>query len=244
MGKSFWIGTIIVVIILGITAGIIVHVYGDERTERATLKQANELARMKEADFNDKTNENNKSNKNNKNNTNNKNNKNNTNNNKNNIDENNDIDNDENNDNDENSIIIKTSSGEEKTTPNTLIIFESYYSKCGHSKIRSEKIANEYVNKTKEEMQKIYSDWEIKSFSSDRIELFKNENSLCGNHYIVKEENGYVTVYNINKDGQEVLSDKTDISTKYLPKDDNDLLKKGIKANSTSQLEQILADFE
>ena len=41
MGKSFWIGTIIVVIILGITAGIIVHVYGDERTERATLKQAN-----------------------------------------------------------------------------------------------------------------------------------------------------------------------------------------------------------
>ena len=30
MGKGFWIGTIIVVIILGITAGIIVHVYGDE----------------------------------------------------------------------------------------------------------------------------------------------------------------------------------------------------------------------
>ena len=199
MGKGFWIGTIIVVIILGITAGIIVHVYGDERTERATLKQANELARMKEADLNDKTNENNKSNKNNKNN------KNNTNNNKNNIDENNDIDNDENNDNDENSIIIKTSSGEEKTTPNTLIIFESYYSKCGHSKIRSEKIANEYVNKTKEEMQKIYSDWEIRSFSSDRIELFKNENSLCGNHYIVKEENGYVTVYNINKDIKQIF---------------------------------------
>ena len=230
MGKSFWIGTIIIVIILGITAGIIVHVYGDERTERATLKQANELARMKEANLNDKINENNKNNKNN-----------NTNNNKNNNDDNNNIDND---DNDENSIIIKTSSGEEKTTPNTLIIFESYYSKCGHSKIRSEKIANEYVNKTKEEMQKIYSDWEIRSFSSDRIELFKNENSLCGNHYIVKEENGYVTVYNINKDGQEVLSDKTDISTKYLPKDDNDLLKNGIKANSTSQLEQILADFE
>lgn len=203
MGKSFWIGTIIVVIILGITAGIIVHVYGDERTERATLKQANELASMKEANLNDKANKNG-----------------------------------------ENDIIIKTSSGEEKTTPNTLIIFESYYSKCGHSKIRSEKIANEYVNKTKEEMQKIYSDWEIKSFSSDRIELYKNENSLCGNHYIVKEENGYVTVYNINKDGQEVLSDKTDISTKYLPKDDNDLLKNGIKANSTSQLEQILADFE
>ena len=126
-------------------AGIIVHVYGDERTERATLKQANELARMKEANLNDKINENNK---------NNKNNKNNTNNNKNNNDDNNNIDND---DNDENSIIIKTSSGEEKTTPNTLIIFESYYSKCGHSKIRSEKIANEYVNKTKEEMQKIYS---------------------------------------------------------------------------------------
>ena len=227
MGKGFWIGTIIVVIILGITAGIIVHVYGDERTERATMKQANELARMKEANLNDKANKNGRNNG------------------KNGNGENNSYyDNNENSNDVENSVILKTSSGEEKTTPNTLIIFESYYSKCGHSKIRSEKIANEYVNKTKEEMQKIYSDWEIRSFSSDRIELFKNENSLCGNHYIVKEENGYVTVYNINKDGQEVLSDKTDISTKYLPKDDNDLLKKGIKANSTSQLEQILADFE
>lgn len=227
MGKGFWIGTIIVVIILGITAGIIVHVYGDERTERATLKQANELARMKEANLNDKANKNGRNNG------------------KNGNGENNSYyDNNENSNDVENSVILKTSSGEEKTTPNTLIIFESYYSKCGHSKIRSEKIANEYVNKTKEEMQKIYSDWEIRSFSSDRIELFKNENSLCGNHYIVREENGYVTVYNINKDGQEVLSDKTDISTKYLPKDDNDLLKNGIKANSTSQLEQILADFE
>lgn len=227
MGKGFWIGTIIVVIILGITAGIIVHVYGDERTERATLKQANELARMKEANLNDKANKNGRNNG------------------KNGNGENNSYyDNNENSNDVENSVILKTSSGEEKTTPNTLIIFESYYSKCGHSKIRSEKIANEYVNKTKEEMQKIYSDWEIRSFSSDRIELFKNENSLCGNHYIVKEENGYVTVYNINKDGQEVLSDITDISTKYLPKDDNDLLKNGIKANSTSQLEQILADFE
>ena len=227
MGKGFWIGTIIVVIILGITAGIIVHVYGDERTERATLKQANELARMKEANLNDKANKNGRNNG------------------KNGNGENNSYyDNNENSNDVENSVILKTSSGEEKTTPNTLIIFESYYSKCGHSKIRSEKIANEYVNKTKEEMKKIYGDWEIKSFSSDRIELYKNENSLCGNHYIVKEENGYVTVYNINKDGQEVLSDKTDISTKYLPKDDNDLLKKGIKANSTSQLEQILADFE
>ena len=227
MGKSFWIGTIIVVIILGITAGIIVHVYGDERTERATLKQANELARMKEADLNDKANKNGRNNG------------------KNGNGENNSYyDNNENSNDVENTLIIKTSSGEEKTTPNTIIIFESYYSKCGHSKIRSEKISNEYVNKTEEEMKKIYSDWEIKSFSSDRIELYKNENSLCGNHYIVKEENGYVTVYNINKDGQEVLSDKTDISTKYLPKDDNDLLKNGIKANSTSQLEQILADFE
>lgn len=227
MGKGFWIGTIIVVIILGITAGIIVHVYGDERTERATLKQANELARMKEANLNDKANKNGRNNG------------------KNGNGENNSYyDNNENSNDVENSVILKTSSGEEKTTPNTLIIFESYYSKCGHSKIRSEKIENEYVNKTKEEMQKIYSDWEIRSFSSDRIELFKNENSLCGNHYIVREENGYVTVYNINKDGQEVLSDKTDISTKYLPKDDNDLLKNGIKANSTSQLEQILADFE
>ena len=61
---------------------------------------------------------------------------------------------------------------------------------------------------------------------------------------MVKEDDGYVAVYNINNDGQEIIRDKTDISTKYLPQDDQDLLQNGIKANSASELDQILADFE
>lgn len=220
MGKGFWIGTIIVVIILGITAGIIVHVYGDEKIERGTLEQVNELTKMKEASENGNSLK---------------------------ISSNakygeksitNEIKN-----NNEN-YAIDASSSDVKTTPNTILIFESYYSKCGHSQIRSEKIKSEYVNKNQEDIQKIYSDWKIKFFSSEKIELYRDENSICDNHFVVRDMDGYVTVYNINKDGQEIIRDKTDISTKYLPKDDTDLLQNGIKANSMSELEQILADFE
>lgn len=212
MEKGFWIGTIIVVIILGITAGIIVHVYKDAKVEKSTLAEANELSRLNEEKRNVT------------------------------------VDESKNKrigiENSSENIALSTSSSEEKTTPNTILIFECYYSKCGHSQISSEKIKSEYVNKTNDEIAKIYSDWKIKSFSSEKIEMYKEENAICSNHFVVKEDNGYVTVYNINNDGQEIIRDKTDISTKYLPQDDQDLLQNGIKANSASELDQILADFE
>lgn len=212
MEKGFWIGTIIVVIILGITAGIIVHVYKDAKFEKSTLAEANELSRLNEEKRNVT------------------------------------VDESKNKrigiENSSENIALSTSSSEEKTTPNTILIFECYYSKCGHSQISSEKIKSEYVNKTNDEIAKIYSDWKIKSFSSEKIEMYKEENAICSNHFVVKEDNGYVTVYNINNDGQEIIRDKTDISTKYLPQDDQDLLQNGIKANSASELDQILADFE
>ena len=216
MEKGFWVGTIIVVIIIGITAGIIVHIYQDTKVEKSTLADANELSRMKEEKENIIIDEKNKKKIGSENST--------------------GIDGENN--------VLSTSSSDEKTTPNTVLIFECYYSKCGHSQISSKKIDSENVNKTKEEIEKIYGDWKIKSFSSEKIELYKEENSICSNHFVVKEDDGYVAVYNINNDGQEIIRDKTDISTKYLPQDDQDLLQNGIKANSASELDQILADFE
>lgn len=194
MGKSAYIACAIVSIFLGITLGIIVHVYNDEKIEKATIKQVEMINSIKQTE--------------------------------------------------ERNRIVQTSTGEEKTSPNTNIIFETYYNKCGHSKIENSTIDKDDVNKTENEIKEKYSEWNVKSFSGDKIELYKEENSICDNHFIVKENNGYVSVYSIDEDGIEILKEQTEIFTQYLPKEDIDLLRKGIKANSNSQLEQILSDYE
>lgn len=195
MSKTAYLASIIVTIFLGITLGIIVHVYHDEKIEKATLKQVEIINSIKKAE-------------------------------------------------EEQNKVIHASAEEEKVSPNANIIFETYYSSCGHSEIKTNKVDKNDVNKTKAEIKEKYPDWEIKIFTKDEIRLYKEQESRCNNHFIIKENNGYVSVYTLDEEGNELLKEKTDISTKYLPNEDIELLKKGIKANNENQLEQILSDYE
>ncbi len=191
MKKTIWISIIVSVIFLGITAGIIIHVYSDTKIEKATVQQVKEINR--ELD---------------------------------------------------NQIVVETSSIETKTSPNAVITFEIYYSRCGHSKIKKEKIKDSEVNKSEEEIKKIYPNWKIKKFNSDEIAMYREEDNICENHYMIKEKDGYVTIYSIKSDGNEEEKDVTDISTQYLPEEDMKLLQNGIKVNSESELEQVLSDYD
>lgn len=191
MKKSVWFGIVFAIIILGITTGIIVHVYSDERIEQATIEQVKEINRTLE-----------------------------------------------------NQIVVQTVSSDEKVSPNASISFETYYNRCGHSKIEKRKINNTEVNKTENELKDLYPNWKIKKFNSEEILMYKEENSICDDHYMVRENGGYVAVYSIISDDKEELKEKTDISTQYLPEEDIQLLKKGIKANNSLELEQILSDYE
>ena len=179
------------VAILGITLGIIIHVYSNEKIEKATIQQIKEINRI-----------------------------------------------------DENQIVVETASSEEKTTPNTTVVFETYYTQCGHSKTEKKTIDNYEVNKTKEEIEKIYPKWKIKNFSSKEILLYREENELCENHYLIKEKDGHINVYSINKNGKEELKRETEIVTQYLPEKDISLLQNGIKVNSESELEEVLSDYD
>lgn len=191
MRKSLWIGLIFSTIIIGITSGIIAHIYSDEKVEKATLTNIKEIDRP--------------------------------------------ID---------NQIVIKTASTEEKTSPNAEITFETYYNRCAHSKVEKKQISNNAVNKTEKELEEIYPKWKIKKFSSDEIVMYKEENKMCDDHFIIKEKEGYISVYSIDENNNEDLLEKTEIATQYLPEEDIELLKKGIKVNSTTELKRVLSDYE
>ena len=122
-----------------------------------------------------------------------------------------------------NEITIQTTQNEEKVTPNTDLVLKKYYKECNHTINEYVEMPAEMINLTKEEIQKEYEDWEIKEFSVQKVILQKEETGNCNQHYVIKEKDGIIAIYKINKDGEEILKEETAISTQYLSQ--TDLLK-------------------
>ena len=98
---------------------------------------------------------------------------------------------------------------------------------------------------TKQELQDKYPDWVIKEFSKERVVLYKEEQNYCGEHFLVKDVDGFITIYSMdNADEIKERIDITDIETIYLPEADQENLKEGIKVYSQQNLNKLIEDFE
>lgn len=144
-----------------------------------------------------------------------------------------------------NKIIEETSATETKTTPNTKIIEKKYYNVCNHLLQEDEQIKEKFVNKTEAEIQTEYIGWEIQKFTPNEVVVYKEINDYCGEHYLLKELEGQIIVYALDKqDNEKIIIKETGIETKYLPEADIENLKQGIKVYSDRELNNILEDFE
>lgn len=139
---------------------------------------------------------------------------------------------------------LQTNSQEEKILPNAAITFKKTYEKCGHTSSQYLEVPEELVNKTEQELQEIYTDWNIEEFSDTEIILSKSEQGECGEHYIVKDVNGQVMIYEVLEDGTEREYEQTDISTEYLTDTDKINMQNGIRVNGKQELNQLIEDFE
>ena len=143
-----------------------------------------------------------------------------------------------------NSDIIVTSYSGIKITPNTKIVYETYYKKCNHKEVKEEKPKEEIVNLNEKELQEKYKDYSIKQFGTERVVLYKEDDGFCKEHYMIKEDEGIIAVYKINNLGTEELMDLTDIVVQYLPETDKINIQKGIEVYGEKNLDKILEDFE
>ena len=139
---------------------------------------------------------------------------------------------------------VTTDYDEEKVSPNAFITFETIYSKCGHTKKEFLEATEKMVNKTKKEFQEIYNDWNIDKFTNTEIVLSKTEEVECGEHYLVKEQNNVIVIYEVLSNGKEKEYEITDISIEYMTKEDREKLKEGIRINGKAKLNQYIEDFE
>lgn len=142
-----------------------------------------------------------------------------------------------------NEIIEETSSESEKISPNCSITFRRYYTNCSHLIEEYSNVPTELVNKTEEELKEKYSGWTIEEFSRNKIVLYREFDSECGEHYILKEKDGKVSVF-LKKGEEEEFVEDTDIATEFLTETDKIKLQNGIEANGRSELNQLIEDYE
>ena len=65
--------------------------------------------------------------------------------------------------------IVETSNSDEKVSPNCIFVFKTLYQKCEHIKVEKERVKETMVNKTREDLEKIYKGWNIVTFRSDEV---------------------------------------------------------------------------
>lgn len=139
---------------------------------------------------------------------------------------------------------IETTSQDEKISPNCLMILKKYYKECNHTINEYVDIPQDLVNKTEENLKNEYPYWNIEKFSSNEIILYKEFDSNCGQHFVLKSNGGKISVYKINEDSTEEVYENTEISTEYLSDTDKTKLKVGIAVNGIENLNKVLEDFE
>ena len=140
--------------------------------------------------------------------------------------------------------LIETTTFEEKTTPNTILTLQKYYTECGHTIETNNTLPEEQVNLTEDEIREKYADWNLELFSVEEIILLKEVDSFCGEHYLVTEKDGLIAISTVDQDGTVTFKEKTNISVEYLPETDRITLKNGLMVYGTEELNKLLEDFE
>ena len=139
---------------------------------------------------------------------------------------------------------IETDSQEEKISPNCLLTLKKYYEECNHTINEYVDIPQDLVNGIEEDLKKEYPYWQVEKYSSNDIILYKEFNSNCGQHFVLREDNGKITVYKINESNEEEVYENTEISVEYLSETDKIKISEGIRVNGIEELNQLLEDFE
>lgn len=140
---------------------------------------------------------------------------------------------------------VPTSTKDEKISVNTKIVQQLYYNKCNHMIETILKDTTKYINMTEDMLKKEFPNWEIKEFTSEKVVLYREEEDFCNEHFLVKDVDGYVTIYTLNASNEvlEILK-TTDIATKYLTDADKSSLKDGITIYTEKNLNKLIEDFE
>lgn len=132
---------------------------------------------------------------------------------------------------------------EHKITSSTKMVYEYFYKKDNITE-RVEDVPPYFlIGLTRQDLEKNFTDWVVKSFSTDEVLMQKTIDAESTQHYIVKDYDGIVAIfYETPIEGNDI-KEITDIMTNTLPKEEQDKLKQGIKIIGKEQLYKLLEAY-
>ena len=133
----------------------------------------------------------------------------------------------------------------EKVSANSQLIIKKYFKQCDHTINEYVEMPQELVNLTKEEVQNKYNDWKVIGFEPNKVTLYKEFDDMCGEHFKLRVEEGKIVIYQLDKEGNESIYEKTNISSEYLTKTDLISIENGgLDVYGKEELNKLIEDFE
>ncbi len=131
-----------------------------------------------------------------------------------------------------------------KTLLEASMKLERYYSKCGHTLDEEESMESHYIGKTENELIKLFPKWQLKKFTPEQVILRMELDAYCPDHYLIKEEDGYIVIFRSDKDtGIPLIVEAMEVSLEHLNQETLDEIKIGIVVDSIEGVEQVLENW-
>lgn len=140
--------------------------------------------------------------------------------------------------------IVETSSTNANISPNAIVIQKRYYESCDHLIRETVDIPEELINQDENILKKYYSDWKVEQYSPTEIIIYKEFKGICNEHYIIKEHNGVLGIFVENDEKVQEWQEDTEIEVQYLPDEDVEEFKVGVRVVGKMNLITFLEDYE
>ena len=132
-------------------------------------------------------------------------------------------------------------------TNNTKIIFKTYYEKTRDTIIKERELPIMIVGKTLDELKDYlvanYGGWSIREINKDEVVLYQTTNQVSPNHYVIKNYNGYITIFQVDEEGNMKLINQTEIPMNSLSDVDRLKMEEGIIVKGIDGINQLLEDY-
>lgn len=140
--------------------------------------------------------------------------------------------------------VVETSSTNTNISPNAVVIQKRYYKGCDHLIRKTVEIPEELINQDENSLKEYYSDWKVEQYSPTEIVIYKEFKGICNEHYVIKEHNGVLGIFVENDEKVQEWQEDTEIEVQYLPEEDIEEFKVGVRVVGKMNLITFLEDYE
>lgn len=140
--------------------------------------------------------------------------------------------------------VVETSSTNTNISPNAVVIQKRYYKGCDHLLRETVEIPEELINQDENSLKEYYSDWKVEQYSPTEIVIYKEFKGICNEHYVIKEHNGVLGIFVENDEKVQEWQEDTEIEVQYLPEEDIEEFKVGVRVVGKMNLITFLEDYE